>query len=49
MLPGERLFAFLDDVHVVCAPERVSFLHSRLRTALWDFARIRIHAGKTQL
>ena len=49
MLPGERLFAFLDDVYVVCAPERVSFLHSRLRTALWDFARIRIHAEKTQV
>ena len=49
MLPGERLFAFLDDVYVVCAPERVSSLHSRLRAALWDFARIRTHAGKTQL
>ena len=47
MLPGERLFAFLDDVY------------ARLRecpscTAVCeqlcgDFARIRIHAGKTQL
>ena len=45
----QSVASVLDDVYVVCAPERVSFLHSRLRTALWDFARIRINAGKTQL
>ena len=47
MLPGVRLFAFLDDLHVLCAPERVSFLHRRL-TVLWHF-RIRIHAGNDSI
>ena len=26
MLPGEELFAFLDDVYILCAPERCRFL-----------------------
>ena len=46
--PTERLFAFLDDIYVVCSPDRVSQIHEDLRTQLWTHAKIQMHKGKTQ-
>ena len=40
---GELLFAFLDDVYVVCSPARVGVIHTLLENALWG------HAGKTKV
>eukprot|EP00439_Symbiodinium_sp_Y106_P036019 s8089_g4.t1 len=49
LLDGEAIFAFLDDVYVVSAPERVRTLYDALAAALWHSARIRLHEGKTQI
>ena len=49
LLPGERLFAFLDDVYVVTLPGRVGSVHNILQEELYRHARIRIHVGKTQV
>ena len=38
----------LDDVYIVCSPERVSAINAILQEELWGHARIRIHHGKTQ-
>ena len=48
LLPNERIFAFLDDVYVVCLPDRVAAIHMLLENALWVHA-IRVHAGKTKI
>ena len=45
----ERLFAFLDDIYVVCSPERVSEIYKLWEEELWRHSRIQIHAGKTQI
>ena len=47
--PEEMLFAFLDDIHVVCRPGRVGVVHTMLENALWGHARIQVHAGKTKV
>ena len=47
MLPGEELFAFLDDVDILCAPERCRFLCDLLADRLFRGAGIRVHTGKT--
>ena len=47
--PREVLFAFLDDIYVVCRPERVGVVHTLLENALWEHARIQVHAGKTKI
>ena len=49
LLPSERLLAFLDDIYVVCSPERVSDVHASLQHELWRHSRIEVHQGKTQL
>ena len=46
---GKRLFAYLDDIYVICSPRRVLEVHRVLQEELWAHARIRIHDGKTQL
>ena len=46
---GELIFAYLDDVYIVCSPERVSAIYAILQEELWRHARIRIHHGKTQV
>ena len=46
---GERLFAYLDDIYVICSPRRVLEVHRVLQEELWAHARIRIQNGKTQL
>ena len=49
LLPGERIFAFLDDVYVVTLPRRVGSVHNILQKELYRHVRIRIHVGKTQV
>ena len=49
LFEGEQLFAFLDDLHVVCKPERVVEVHGILSQKLWEHARISLHAGKTKV
>ena len=46
---GERLFAFLDDLYIVCRPERVGAVHALLERHLWDHAGNSLHAGKTSV
>ena len=46
---GERLFAYLDDLYVVCKPDRVGAVHDLLRVHLWNHCRISLHAGKTKV
>ena len=46
---GEKLFAFLDDVYLICKPERVLEVFRLIENALWIHSRIRVHCGKTQL
>ena len=47
--PSERIFAFLDDVYVVCLPDRVQTVVSVLVAELWTHAKIQVHHGKTQV
>ena len=46
---GERLFAYFDDVYVVCSFARVSEVHAILAQELERHAHIRLHLGKTQI
>ena len=46
---GEYLFAYLDDLYVVCGPARVGDAHSILQQELFFHAHISIHQGKTQV
>ena len=47
--PGEGVFAFLDDIYIVCSPERVATLYGVLAAALWDHARVQLNQGKTRV
>ena len=49
LLPSERLLAFLDDIYVICSPDRVVSVHVALQEELWAHSRIHVHQGKTQL
>ena len=49
LLPGELLFAFLDDIYVVCSQARVRTVFNLLSVKLFDGAGIRLHAGKTRV
>ena len=49
LMPDEYLFAYLDDIYVVCLPERVSAIYKLLGQALEENARIQMHLGKTQV
>ena len=46
---GERIFAFLDDVYVVCPPDRVGQFYLLLEEQLRLKTGICIHQGKTKL
>ena len=46
---GERLFAYLDDIYVVCAPERVGKVYLILEERLRTKTGINVHLGKTKL
>ena len=41
--PGEFLFAFLDDINIVCLPDRVGDIHAVLQEEIYRHARISIH------
>ena len=45
----ERLFAFHDDLYIVCRPERVGAVHDLLRRYLWQHAGMSLHAVKTKV
>ena len=49
MVEGEVLLAFLDDVYVITKPDRVGDVYLALQEELYRHARIRIHAGETQV
>ena len=46
---GEKLFAFLDDVYLICQPDRVQDVHRILEEELRTRVGIRVHHGKTQI
>ena len=46
---GEVLFAFLDDVYAVCAPNRTREVFALLTHHLWRVAGIRLHTRKTRV
>ena len=48
LLPGEHIFAFLDDVCALSAPERTSAIYKLLEENLFATAGIRLHTGKTR-
>ena len=49
LVGGELLCAFLDDVYLLCEPERVRFLLDLLAEALTRHAGIQLHQGKTRV
>ena len=49
LLPDEHLFAYLDDMNVVCLPDRVGPIFKHLQDSLEQYARIQVHLGKTQV
>ncbi len=46
---GEALFAFLDDIYILCEPDRVSILFELAREAPFRYAHIEINMGKTRV
>ena len=48
LVPGECLFAFLDDVYALCSPERTRTMYNALEERLFFRAGIRLHTGKTR-
>ena len=44
--PGEDICAFLDDVYVICKPERVRPIYDLLAAHLYDSAGIQLHTGR---
>ena len=50
LLEGERLFAFLDDIYIVCAPSRVGEVYLLLQKAFVGADRhVQVHQGKTKI
>ena len=45
----EKVFAYLDDIYVICAPERVLEVHRILEAEIFTHTHIRLHHGKTQV
>ena len=46
---GERLFAFLDDIYVVCSPDRIGQIYLLLEEQLRVKTGISIHQGKDKI
>eukprot|EP00973_Karenia_brevis_P091361 12407097-Karenia_brevis.AAC.1 len=46
---GEHLFAYLDDVYLVCSPQRVKVLFDMVSHALTQLCGIRVNLGKTRI
>ena len=49
MQPGEHMFAYLDDVHVIAPPERIRLLLDSLREVLSRRAGAQLNDGNTNL
>ena len=49
LLPKEQLFAYLDDVYVVCLPERVTEIFHMVSEALKRHSGIEVNLGKTKV
>ena len=49
LAPEEHLCAFLDDIYLLCPPERVVPLNKLLSETLVRVAGIRLHQGKTKV
>ena len=49
LLASERIFAFLDDIYLVCHPEQVEAVYEIVRQELRRHANIDIHSGKTKI
>ena len=49
MRPDEQICAFLDEVYIVCQPERVRVLFDLLAESLIRVAGIRLHDGRTRV
>ena len=49
LIDGESLFAFIDDLCVLCSPERVGEVHKVIQFVLWSRTNIRVHHGKTKV
>ena len=48
LLEGEKLFAYLDDVYIICQPDRVADVHAILEEELFNHAHIQLNLGKTK-
>ena len=46
---GEMLFAHLDDIYVLCDPDRVAEIFLQVRHALHHAAGIQVNLGKTKV
>ena len=46
---GEEIAAFLDDIYVLCQPDRVSAVHSILADSLQRNAGVGLNQGKTRV
>ena len=49
LLSNEKLFAFHNDIYVVCLPDRVGAVHQLIQRELWDRSRFTLHLGKTKV
>ena len=49
LLPGETVFAYLDDVYVTTTPARVGAIYRLFKRELWIHANIRSMEGKTRV
>ena len=45
----EKVFAYLDDIYAICAPERVLEVHCIFEVEIFSRTQIRLHHGKTQV
>ena len=49
LLITEKIFAFLDDIYLVCRPNRVAAVYEIVRQKLQRHTNIDIHSGKTKI
>ena len=49
MLPGEDLFAYLDDMYFLCKPNRVKALYELLKQTFKEDTGLDLNAGKTRV
>ena len=49
LLPGEHLFAFLDDIYVICEPDRARTIYDEITRNLQRLCGISVNQGKTKV